>query len=213
MTGREATSIVAAVNAKVLVIASAVAGLLTFGACGPSLPSYDYSKEPNPRRSEFVIGISDDLMITVWKNQQLTTAATVRPDGTITMPLVGDVAAAGKTPSELRKEIQTRLAEFIKLEGSEITIAVTGVNSYRFTVSGEVGQPGIYTSKVYVTVAEAIALAGGFTRFASRDDIVLMRRDAKGAIRKIPIVYSLIASGEAPQMNLTVLAGDSLFVP
>jgi len=201
------------VNAKVLVIASAVAGLLAVGACGPTLPDYDYTKEPNPRRSEFVIGISDDLMITVWKNQQLTTAATVRPDGTITMPLVGDISAAGKTPSELRKEIQAKVSEYIKLEGSEITIAVTGVNSYRFTVSGEVGQPGIYTAKVYVTVAEAIALAGGFTRFASRDDIVLMRRDAKGNIRKIPIVYSLIASGEAPQMNLTVLAGDSIFVP
>src|SRR5678816_9985 len=92
MTGREATSIVAAVNAKVLVIAWAVAGLLAVGACGPTLPDYDYTKEPNPRRSEFVIGISDDLMITVWKNQQLTTAATVRPDGTITMPLVGDVS-------------------------------------------------------------------------------------------------------------------------
>jgi len=201
------------VNAKVLVIAWAVAGLLAVGACGPTLPDYDYTKEPNPRRSEFVIGISDDLMITVWKNQQLTTAATVRPDGTITMPLVGDISAAGKTPSQLRKEIQAKLAEYIKLEGSEITIAVTGVNSYRFTVSGEVGQPGIYTAKVYVTVAEAIALAGGFTRFASRDDIVLMRRDPNGTIRKIPIVYSLIASGEAPQMNLTVLAGDSLFVP
>lgn len=200
-------------KAKVLVIASAVAGLVALGACGASLPDYDYSKEPNPRRSEFVIGISDDLMITVWKNQQLTTAATVRPDGTITMPLVGDITAAGKTPSQLRQEIQSRLAEYIKLEGSEITIAVTGVNSYRFTVSGEVGQPGIYTAKVYVTVAEAIALAGGFTRFADRDDIVLMRRDAKGNIRKIPIVYSLIASGEAPQMNLVILSGDSLFVP
>ena len=64
-----------------------------------------------------------------------------------------------------------------------------------------------------MTVAEAIALAGGFTRFADRDDIVLMRRDDKGQIRKIPIVYSLIASGEQPQMNLVVLSGDSLFVP
>lgn len=212
MTALRAGTIVTAVTAKVLVIAAAVAGLLAPG-CGASLPNYDYTKEPNPRRSEFVIGISDDLMITVWKNQQLTTAATVRPDGTITMPLVGDVTAAGKTPSQLRQEIQGRLAEYIKLEGSEITIAVTGVNSYRFTVSGEVGQPGIYTAKVYVTVAEAIALAGGFTRFADRDDIVLMRRDEKGQIRKIPIVYSLIASGEAPQMNLVVLPGDSLFVP
>jgi len=177
------------------------------------MPSYDYSKEPNPRKSEFVVGVSDDLQITVWKNQQLTTAATVRPDGTITMPLIGDLAAAGKTPTELKQEIQNKLTEFIKLEGSEITVAVTGVNSYRFTISGEVGQPGIFTSKVYVTVAEAIALAGGFTRFASRDSIRLQRRDEKGQVRSIPIVYSMIASGEHPEMNLVVLSGDSLYVP
>ncbi|HLT03140.1 MAG TPA: SLBB domain-containing protein, partial [Geminicoccaceae bacterium] len=116
-------------------------------------------------------------------------------------------------PTQLKNEIQARLTEYIKLEGSEITVAITGVNSYRFTVSGEVGQAGIFTSKVYVTVAEAIALAGGFTRFADRDQIILMRRDEKGQIKKIPIVYSLIASGEHPEMNLVVLAGDSIFVP
>lgn len=183
------------------------------GACGPTLPAYDYSKEPNPRRSEYVIGVSDELQITVWKNPQLTTAVTVRPDGTITMPLVGDVVATGRTPSQLRQEIAKRLAEYIKLEGSEITVAVTGVNSYRFTVSGEVGQPGIFTSKVYVTVAEAIALAGGFTRFAKRNDIVLMRRNKNGQIRRIPIAYDFIANGEHPEMNLVILPGDSLYVP
>ena len=199
-------------TSKVLVVAAALVGSL-LASCTPGVPDYPYHEEPNPRRSEFVIGISDDLMITVWRNQQLTTAVTVRPDGTITMPLIGDLVAAGKTPSQLRNEIQKRLAEYIKLEGSEITVAITGVNSYRFTVSGEVGSPGIYTSKVYVTVAEAIALAGGFTRFASRDDMVLMRRDAKGTIRKIPIVYSHISSGDHPEMNLVILSGDSLYVP
>src|SRR5688572_32798815 len=120
MTGPDRVSIVTTVIAKVLVIAVAVTGLLAV-ACGPSLPDYDYAKEPNPRSNEYVIGTSDDLMITVWKNQQLTTAATVRPDGTITMPLVGDIVAAGKSPSQLRQEIQRRLTEYIKLEGSEIT--------------------------------------------------------------------------------------------
>lgn len=193
---------------------SLVALAAALAACGPRAPDYDYSKEPNPRRSEFVIGVSDELLITVWRKPELTTTATVRPDGTITMPLIGDVVAAGKTPSQLKQEIQRRVAEFIKLDASTtITIAVTAVNSYRFTVSGEVGQPGIHTSKVYVTVAEAIALAGGFTRFASRDDIVLMRRNQGGAIRRIPIVYSLISNGEYPEMNLVVLSGDSIFVP
>jgi polysaccharide export outer membrane protein len=163
-------------------------------ACGARAPDYDYSKEPNPRKSEFVIGPSDELQITVWR--------------------IGDVVANGKTPSQLKQEIQRRLAEFIKLDPSTtIAIAISNVNSYRFTVSGEVGQPGIHSSKVYVTVAEAIALAGGFTRFASRDDIVLMRRNQAGVIRRIPIVYSLIANGEYPEMNLVVMSGDSIFVP
>jgi polysaccharide export outer membrane protein len=191
-----------------------VSALAVLAGCGARPPDYDYSKEPNPRRSEFVIGVSDELLINVWRKEELTTTATVRPDGTITMPLIGDVVAAGKTPSQLKQEIQRRIAEFIRLdESTTISVAVTGVNSYRFTVSGEVGQPGIHSSKVYVTVAEAIALAGGFTRFANRDDIVLMRRNQAGVIRRIPIAYSLIANGEYPEMNLVVLSGDSIFVP
>jgi len=191
-----------------------VSALAVLAGCGARPPDYDYGKEPNPRRSEFVIGVSDELLVTVWRKEELTTTASVRPDGTITMPLIGDVVAAGKTPSQLKQEIQRRIAEFIRLdESTTISVAITGVNSYRFTVSGEVGQPGIHTSKVYVTVAEAIALAGGFTRFAKRDDIVLMRRNQAGVIRRIPIVYSLIANGEYPEMNLVILAGDSIFVP
>jgi polysaccharide export outer membrane protein len=196
-----------------LFLLAAVLAALAAG-CGARPPDYDYSKEPNPRKSEFVIGVSDEMLVTVWRKPELTTTATVRPDGTITMPLIGDVMASGKTPSQLKQEIQRRVAEFIKLDASTtITIAVTAVNSYRFTVSGEVAQPGIHTSKVYVTVAEAIALAGGFTRFAKRDDIVLMRRNQAGVVRRIPIAYSLIANGEYPEMNLVVLSGDSIFVP
>jgi polysaccharide biosynthesis/export protein len=193
-------------------LAALAAALAT--ACGPRAPDYDYSKEPNPRKSEFVIGPSDELLITVWRKPELSTQATVRPDGTITMPLIGDIVAGGKTSSQLKQEIQRRVAEFIRLDASTtIAVAVNNVNSYRFTVSGEVGQPGIHSSKVYVTVAEAIALAGGFTRFANRDDIVLMRRNQAGVIRRIPIVYSLIANGEYPEMNLVVMSGDSIFVP
>jgi polysaccharide export outer membrane protein len=183
-------------------------------SCGPRAPDYDYSKEPNPRKTEFVIGVADELEISVWKKPELSTSTTVRPDGTVTMPLIGDVAAVGKTPSQLKQEIQRRISEYIKLDDSTtITVAVKEVNSYKFTVSGEVEQPGIHTSKAYVTVAEAIALAGGFTRFAKRDDITLMRRNQAGAVRRIPIVYSLIANGQYPEMNLIILPGDSIYVP
>lgn len=202
---------IAPVRGLALLLSTAI--VLAAAGCGPKAPSYDYAKEPNPRKAEFVIGVSDVLEITVWKNEALSTQVVVRPDGTITMPLVGDLVAAGKTPSALKQEIAAKLQEYVKLEGSEVTVAVDEINSIRFTVSGEVAQPGVYTSKVYVTVAEAIALAGGFTRFASKDEITLLRRDAQGTTRRIPIVYSLIANGEHPEMNLVVMPGDSLYVP
>ena len=195
-------------NAAVVAL---VVGLIV--ACGPKVPNYDYSKEPNPRVSEYVVGIDDRLNINIWKNEQLSTSVVVRPDGTITMPLIGDLEANGKTPSQLRVEIGKRLAEYVKLESSEITVAVGEVNSYRLTVSGEVVRPGVVQSRVYLSVAEAIAQAGGFTRFADRDKITLNRRDAEGNIRRIPIVYKFIEDGSHPEMNLVLLAGDSLHIP
>lgn len=199
------------VSALILVLLACVS--VSVGACGPKAPGYDYSKEPDPRRSEYVIGVGDKLSINVWKNPQLSTSVMVRPDGTITMPLVGDLIARGKTPSQLRAEIAKRVAEYVKLEGSEITVSVDESNSYRFTVTGEVTSPGIFTSQHYVTVADVISLAGGFTRFADRNSIVLSRRDANGQVRRIPIVYDLIEDGSHPEMNLVVLPGDSLYVP
>lgn len=181
-------------------------------ACGAAMPDYDYTKEPDPRNTEYVIGIGDRLGINVWENEALTTDAVVRPDGTITMPLVGDLKAAGETPTELKERIKERLTVFVK--NSEITVAVAEANSYRFTIAGEVTRPGVYTSAYYVTALEAIALAGGFTRFANSNGITIQRRDAKtGTVRKIPIVYDILVKGERPDMNVVILAGDSIFVP
>lgn len=182
--------------------------------CGPKAPVYDYSQEPDPRTTEYVLGIGDAIAVNVWQNEGLNTEAVIRPDGTITMPLVGDLRAAGETPTTLKQMIKDRLADFVKVEGSAITVAVREASSYRFTVSGEVVRPGVFPSNYYVTVAEAIALAGGFTRFARRNEMVLMRRDAKsGEVRQIPLAYDLLASGKRPDMNLVLLSGDSLYVP
>jgi polysaccharide export outer membrane protein len=201
------------VTRKLALLTLAVA-ILGQPACGPALPNYDYGSEPDPRTREYVLGISDELAVNVWKNPDLSTASTIRPDGTITMPLIGDLKAAHKTPSQLKAEIETRLQDFIKLEGTAVTVSVTAVNSYRFTVSGEVVRPGIFAANQYTTVADAIALAGGFTRFAERDAVSIQRRDPKtGEVRKIPIMYSAIASGNRPEMNLVLLAGDSVHVP
>jgi len=183
-------------------------------ACGPAVPKYDYAKEPDPRVSEYVFGVADQLSIRIWQNNELTTDAVIRPDGNITLPLVGDVRAVGETVSSLKAKIHKALSDYGKFPLSEITISVTGFNSYRFTVSGEVVRPGVFSQTGYATVAEAIAQAGGFTRFAKRNEMVLMRRDPKtGQTRTIPLVYDLLASGKRPDMNIVLITGDSLFVP
>src|SRR5207237_5773936 len=90
---------------RACLLALAAAATFALVACGGSTPYYDYSKEPNPLHDEYVIGVADDLEITVWKNGDLSTKASVRPDGTITLPLIGDVRAAGRTPTELKADI------------------------------------------------------------------------------------------------------------
>src|SRR5262249_28756560 len=86
---------------------------------GGGWPAFDYSKEPDPRKREFVLGTSDQVRINVWKNPKLSTDARVRPDGTITMPLIGDLPAAGRTPSELQKEITAKLSSYVR-EGAAV---------------------------------------------------------------------------------------------
>jgi polysaccharide biosynthesis/export protein len=185
--------------------------LCLFGGC--SAPAYDYSKEPDPRKMEFVIGASDTVRITVWKNPELTTEATVRPDGTITMPLLGDLHAVGKTPTQLRDEIGRKLSAFVKDEAATVTVALTAIASYRFTVSGNFEHPGIFTSRYYVQVAEAIAMAGGINRFANPHKLLIIRPDKNAKVRRIPIDYERVSSGEHPEENLVLMAGDTLFAP
>ncbi len=184
--------------------------LLGVGA-GCTTVAYNYSKEPDPRQSEFVLGPSDVVRVTVWKNPELTTDARIRPDGTITLALIGDIRATLRTPTELRNEITSRLRAFVKDEVI-VTIAVLEVNSYRFTVGGNVEHGGIFNTKYYVTAAEALAMAGGLNKFANGDQMLIVR-PVKGGVRRVPLNYTRISSGEHPEENVVLLSGDTLFVP
>lgn len=187
--------------------------MLSAVSCGASSPKYDYTKEFDPRKHEYVIGSGDRLQITVWQNGDLSTTPLVRPDGTITMPLVGDIQVSGKTPSMVRKEITERISQFVKAEAAIVTVAVSAVASYRFTVTGQVANPGTFNSNYYITVAEAIAMAGGPTRFADTDGIELLRVGSDGRTRRIPISYDDIESRKRPEANLTLVAGDTVYIP
>jgi polysaccharide export outer membrane protein len=155
-----------------------------------------------------VIGVSDVVRVTVWKDPNLSADAAVRPDGTITLPLVGEVLAIGRTASALQREVAQRLSGFVK--DAVVTVAVAEVNSYRFTVAGNVEHPGMFTSRYYVSLSEAVALAGGPNRYASTGHMVIVR-SAGGA--RIPIDYDAILSGERPEQDIVILAGDAVRVP
>src|SRR5262249_61582306 len=113
------------------------------------------------------------LGLHVGENKELNADAPVRPEGSIPMPLIGDIRAVGETPTSLKDNIKKRLAEFVKLQGTEIPVALRQWRSYKFTLWGEVTRPGVFSSDQYLRVSDAIALAGGLTRFAKRGDIRL----------------------------------------
>jgi polysaccharide biosynthesis/export protein len=191
-----------------LVVSSFVV-LVAPAACGATRGTsavYAEAAKEDPRTRPYVIGVSDVVRVTVWKDPSLSTDAVVRPDGTITMPLVGEVGAAGLSAVALQKTIADRLSVYAK--DAVVTVAIVEVNSYRFTVAGNVEHPGVFTLRYYVTVSEAIALAGGPNRYASTGDMVVVRKS-----RRIPIDYDAILSGKSPEQDIVVLAGDSVRVP
>lgn len=198
----------AAHPAALLTLAAAL-----LGSCAYKLPPYDYAREPDPRKDEFRLGPSDVIRVTVWHNPDLSGDATVRPDGTISLPLIGDMRAAGRTTAEVRNEISQKLRAYIKDDAATVTVAVTTLNSYRFVVSGNVEHGGAFTANHYVTVSEAIAMSGGPNRFASPIETVIIRIDANGKARRIPIDYPGILDGHHPEHDLPLLPGDMVYVP
>jgi polysaccharide export outer membrane protein len=178
--------------------------------CGPRYGNasalYADAARNDPRTRPYLIGVSDVVRITVWKDPNLSTDAAVRPDGTITLPLVGEIVAAGRTVVELQERIGQHLLAFAK--DAVVTVAVVEVNSYRFTVAGNVERPGMFTPRYYVTVSEAIALAAGPNRYASTGNVVIVR-----GTRRIPIDYDAILAGKSPEQDIVVLAGDAVRVP
>jgi polysaccharide export outer membrane protein len=183
-------------------------------SCAHTDPHYPYDKEPDPRKQEYVLGPSDVVKINVWKDNELSGESVVRPDGAISLPLIGDLRAAGRTPEQIRVEVTQRLATFIKDQSAVVTVAVSTINSYRFTVSGNVEHPGAFSANHYVTVSEAIVLAGGPNKYGSPEDTIIIRQDPTTHGQKlIPINYPEILTGRRPEMDLVLMAGDNVVVP
>lgn len=165
--------------------------------------------------TSFLIGPEDVLIVNVWRNQDLSREVAVRPDGSISMPLIGDVHAAGLTGEELAKKLNDRLKEFVSTP--TVSVQVKEVNSYFIFVTGEVMKPGKYPLKSYATVMQGISMAGGFTPFASRNQLRVLRMasNSKGesAQISIPLSYGDLVKGQGSPGNFVLRSGDIIVIP
>jgi polysaccharide export outer membrane protein len=166
---------------------------------------------PSPKAGkDYVIGPDDVLDVSVWKEQELTRTLQVRPDGKISMPLLGDVQAAGLTPGQLAQAVSEKLKKY--LTAPQVTVILTQINSQRVYVIGEVTRPGAYPVLPGMTILQAISSAGGLTQFANGKKIFLMR-DENHAQTKYPFSYKDVLDGRKAEENLAVKAGDTIVVP
>jgi polysaccharide biosynthesis/export protein len=159
--------------------------------------------------NDYRIGPEDLLDISVWKNPELSRTVPVRPDGKVSLPLVNDIQASGLTPTALRLQLIERFSEFIP--APEVAVIVREVHSMKVAVVGSVKTPGRYELKSAATVLELIALAQGFTDFAARDRIFILRQ-VNGESQRVPFNYRKVTSGDE-QANLVVKSGDIIVVP
>jgi polysaccharide export outer membrane protein len=175
----------------------------------PPVASVDQSKAVEPAGPEYLLGPEDVIRVSVWDNRELTTEVVVRPDGKISMPLIQDVTAEGVTAVELASRIQKNLLAFVK--EPQVSVIVLQVNSPKYYVVGNVTRPGTYALRGETTVLQALAVAGGFTTFASPRSIKLIRNaSGKQEVRKINY-YNIIDDGG--DGNYSLKSGDTIVVP
>jgi polysaccharide export outer membrane protein len=164
-----------------------------------------------PHDDGFIIGNGDRLSISVWKQPDLSRSLPVRSDGRISLPLIGEVNAAGQTPLKLEEEITTRLQPY--LAEPEVTVIVEQINSEKFNILGRVAKPGSYPLVNPTTVLDAIALAGGCRDFAKQKDIYILRRHADGTESRLPFNYQEVIKGKKTAQNVELQPHDTVVVP
>ena len=172
----------------------------------PSVASSRPSVATNATDHKLVVG--DKLRVEVYRDAQMSQSLQIRPDGKITLPLVGDVAAAGKTPAALRDTLTTSLKEFIT--NPVVTVIVVEAQPQTVSVIGEVNSPGTHPIKAQTTVIEALALAGGFKDFANTKNIVIQRATMTG-VKSLKFNYKDAIKSEGKPM--CVEPGDVIIVP
>jgi len=182
-------------------------------AVPPSEPSD--SKAPTAVSAEaqpadYLIGTDDVLAVNVWKEPEISRSVPVRPDGKISLPLIGDLTASGRTPLELQDAIQGQLVKYVSHPA--VTVIVQEAKSQKFNVVGEVERPGSYPLSTPMTILDAIAVAGGFRDFAKTTKIYVLRANQGSRIR-LPFNYKKVIKGNDSQQNVELKPRDTVVVP
>jgi polysaccharide biosynthesis/export protein len=188
--------------------------LCLFSSCTKVVVQHPFDIAAEPQSTDdYQLGPEDVLEVLVWKNADLSKVVTVRPDGKISLPLIGDVQAAGFTAVQVQDEITKRLTAFYQ-EPPQVSLIVQQANSYVIFIMGQVERPGQYTVKRGTTFLQAIALAGGFTPFAATNDILILRNSSGDAQqRAAKIRYGDILAGKYQENNILLKSGDTIVIP
>jgi polysaccharide export outer membrane protein len=172
-------------------------------------PTKGVSVNPQPA-SGYLIGSGDILNINVWRESEISQKLVVRPDGMITLPLVGDVAAAGQTPEQLADVVSKRLETV--LTNPQVSVIVAEVHSKFYVVVGQVAKPGEYPLTRPTSVIEAVSQAGGFRDFAKPGKMYVLHT-VNGKRIRVPVDYNQVVKGKKPQQDIEVSSGDAVVVP
>jgi polysaccharide export outer membrane protein len=159
----------------------------------------------------FIIGNDDVLAVNVWNEPNISRSIPVRSDGKISLPLVGEVQAAGRTPLKLEEDIAGRLKSYIA--EPEVTVIVQQINSQKFNILGQVTRPGSFVITNAATVLDAIAMAGGFRDFAKQKDIYVLRQNPDGSQTRLPFNYKDVVKGKHSEQNVKLQPRDTIVVP
>jgi polysaccharide biosynthesis/export protein len=165
----------------------------------------------NVRPDTYIIGSDDALSINVWKEPEISKSVPVRPDGMISLPLLGEIKARGLTPVQLENEIADGLKKI--MSDPQVTVIVTAVNSLSFNIVGQVAKPGYYPLTRPVTVLDAIALSGGFRDFAKEKKIYVLRTAPDGTQQRLKFNYKEVIKGKNMAQNIPLQPHDTLVIP
>ena len=176
-------------------------------ASHPPLPA----DPPMTGREDYVIGPSDILAIRVWRNPELSVEQVpVRPDGKISSPLAGEVEAAGLTSKQLEESLTKALSVYVT--APHVSVIVLKMNSRHVSVEGQVQHPGVIPLETDMRVVDAITMAGGFTPFADRKRIKVIRRQSDGSVATYGFNYDAFVSGRAPGSNGLLEPNDTVVI-